>query len=134
MYQKSVCKVTVPKVCSEGLYSMYESRYLYSLGEYKCLLLIVYLKMSLIYMKYIYILSQHLKPNFHAKKYNIYKFTINNSLFKLNYNWRHCSAISLTVVMCVCTKRVPVFPVKHSEYWTYMYCTCCTQNRIHIWY
>ena len=31
------------------------------------------------------------------------------SLFKFNYNWRHCSAISLTVVMlCVCIKRVCV--------------------------
>ena len=38
------------------------------------------------------------------------KFTINYSLFKLNYNWRHCSAISLTVVMlCVCPKRVCVW-------------------------
>ena len=37
------------------------------------------------------------------------KFTINYSLFKLNYNWRHCSAISLNVFMlCVCTKRVCV--------------------------
>ena len=35
------------------------------------------------------------------------KFTINYSLFMLNYNWQHCSAISLTVIMlCVCTKRV----------------------------
>ena len=35
------------------------------------------------------------------------KFTINYSLFKLNYNLQQCSAISLTVVMlCVCTKRV----------------------------
>ena len=50
LYQKSVCKVTVPKVCTVGLYSTYESRYLYSLGEYICLLLIVYLKISLIYM------------------------------------------------------------------------------------
>ena len=34
---------------------------------------------------------------------------INYSLFKLNYNLRHCSAISLTIVMlCVCTKRVCV--------------------------
>ena len=37
-YQKSVCKVTVPKVCTVGIYSKYESRYLYSLGEYICLL------------------------------------------------------------------------------------------------
>ena len=28
---------------------------------------------------------------------------------KFNYNWQHCSAISLTVIMlCVCTKRVCV--------------------------
>ena len=40
LYQKSVCKVYRTK----GLYSTLESRYLYSLGEYICLLLIVYLK------------------------------------------------------------------------------------------
>ena len=46
-------------------------------------------------------------PNFHAKNIIWLKFTINYSLFKLNYNWRHCSAISLTLVMlCVCIKRV----------------------------
>ena len=54
-------------------------------------------------------LSQHYKPNFHAKNIIWLKFTINYSLFKLNYNWRLCSAISLTVVMfCVCTKEVCV--------------------------
>ena len=54
-------------------------------------------------------LSQHHKPNFHAKNIIWLKFTINYSLFKLNYNWRHCSATSLTVVMlCVCTKIVCV--------------------------
>ena len=48
-------------------------------------------------------------PNFYAKYIIWLKFTINYSLFKLNYNWRHCSAISLTVVMlCVCTKIVCV--------------------------
>jgi len=46
LYQKSVCKDTVPKVCTVGLYSTYESRYVYSLGEYICLLLIAYLKIS----------------------------------------------------------------------------------------
>ena len=36
-------------------------------------------------------------------------FTKNYSLLKLNYHWRHCSKISLTVVMlCVGTKRVCV--------------------------
>ena len=36
-------------------------------------------------------------------------FTINYSLFKFNYNWQHCSAISLTSVMlCVCNRRVCV--------------------------
>ena len=45
LYQKSVCKVYT---CST-----YESWYLYSLGEYICLLLIVYLTISLIYMEYI---------------------------------------------------------------------------------
>ena len=38
-----------PKMCTVGIYRTYESRYLYSLGEYICLLLIVYLKISLIY-------------------------------------------------------------------------------------
>ena len=48
---KRVCvKFTEQKVCTVGIYSTYESRYLYSLGEYICLLLIVYLKISLIYM------------------------------------------------------------------------------------
>ena len=50
LHQKSVCKDTLPKVFPEGLYSTYESRYLYSLGEYICLLLIVYFKISLMYM------------------------------------------------------------------------------------
>ena len=55
LYQKStVCiKFTEQKVCTVGIYSTYESRYLYSLGEYICLLLVVYLKISLIYMYYI---------------------------------------------------------------------------------
>ena len=48
------------------------------------------------------------KPNFHAKNIIWLKFTINYSLFKLNYNWWHCSAISLTVMLCVITKRVRV--------------------------
>ena len=42
---------------------------------------------------------QHSKSNFHSKNIIWLKFTINLSLFKLNYNWRHCSAIYLTVVM-----------------------------------
>ena len=47
---KRVCvKFTEPKVCTVGIYSTYESGYLYSLGEYICLLLIVYLKISLIH-------------------------------------------------------------------------------------
>ena len=58
-------------------------------------------------------LSQHFKPNFHAKNMIWLKFAINKSLFKLNYNWQHCSAISLTVVMlCVCSKRVCVRNIK----------------------
>ena len=60
--KKECVKFTEPKVCTVGVFSTYESRYFYSLGEYICLLLIVYLKISLIY------LSQHYKPNFHAKK------------------------------------------------------------------
>ena len=50
LYQKSLCKDTEPKACNVGIYSTYESRYLNSLEEYICLLLIVYLKISLIYM------------------------------------------------------------------------------------
>ena len=45
---KEYVKFTVPKVCTVGIYNTYESWYLYSLGEYICLLLIVYLKISLI--------------------------------------------------------------------------------------
>ena len=42
LYQKSVCvKFTEPKSCTVDMYSTYESRYLYSLGEYICLLLII---------------------------------------------------------------------------------------------
>ena len=37
-----------PNRCTVVVYSTEESRYLYSLGEYICLLLIVYLKISLI--------------------------------------------------------------------------------------
>ena len=37
----------------------------------------------------------------------IFKFTIHYSLFKLNYGWQHCSAISLTAVMLfICIIRV----------------------------
>ena len=44
---KRVCvKFTEPKVCTVGIYSTYESRYMYSLGEYICLLLIVNLQSS----------------------------------------------------------------------------------------
>jgi len=52
---KTVCvSNTEPKACTVGVYSTYESRYLYSLGEYICLLLIVSLKIGLKYMyKYI---------------------------------------------------------------------------------
>ena len=46
---KRVCvNFTEPKACAVGMYSTHESRYLYSQGEYICLLLIVYLKISLI--------------------------------------------------------------------------------------
>ena len=47
---KSKVKFTEPKACTVVIYSTYESRYLYRLGEYLCLLFIVYLKISLIYM------------------------------------------------------------------------------------
>ena len=73
LYQKSVCKVTVPKVCTVGLYNTYESRYLYSLGEYICLLLIVYLEISLICNILFTFLSQHFKAKFLCKEYNLIK-------------------------------------------------------------
>ena len=63
---KRVCeKFTEPMVCTVGIYSTYKSRYLYSVGEYICLLLIVYLKYTCNIL-FIY-LSKHYKPNFHAK-------------------------------------------------------------------
>ena len=80
--------------------------------EYSTLFIVnCLLKISLIYMKYIIVpyLSQQYKLNFHAKNIIWLKFTISKSLFKLNYNWRHCSAISLTeIILCVCTKRLCV--------------------------
>ena len=57
-------KFTEPKVCTVVIYSTYESRYLYNQGEYICLLSIVHLKISLIYIKYIIYIF---KSNFHAK-------------------------------------------------------------------
>ena len=59
-----------------GAYSTAEYRYLYSLGEYICLLLIVYLKISLKwnawYILFTY-LSQHFKAKFSCKEYNFIK-------------------------------------------------------------
>ena len=73
---KRVCvRNTESKACTVGINSTKESQYLYSLGEYTCLLLIVYL-------------------NKYAKNTIWLKFTINYSLFKFNYNRRHCSTIS----------------------------------------
>ena len=78
---------------------------MYSLGEYNCLLKN---KFNIHVILFIY-LSQKYKPNFHAKNIIWLQFTVNHSFFKFNYNWRHCSPISLTVVMLwVCTKRVCV--------------------------
>ena len=55
-------------------------------------------------------LSQNYKQIFHAKK--IIWLSVQYKLLvihELNYNWQHCSAISLTVVMlCICSKRVYV--------------------------
>ena len=56
--------------------------------------------------------------HFHAKNIIWFKFTI-NSLFKLN--WRHCSAISLTVVMCVsvtteCACIIPNLSAKQCDW------------------
>ena len=33
-------------------------------------------------------------------------------LFQLNYNWRHCSALSLTVVMCVSVPKECAFVIR----------------------
>ena len=60
-------------------------------------------------INYLHIKVNTAKPNFHAKNIIWLKFTVNYSLFKFNYNWRHCSAISLTVIMLfVCAKSVCV--------------------------
>jgi len=51
LYQKNVCKVyRTEGVYCIGIYNTYKSWYLYILVKYICLLLIVYLKISLIYM------------------------------------------------------------------------------------
>ena len=53
-------KFTELKACTVGIYSTYESLYLFSLGEYICLLLIVYLKICLIYIVVYYLyICQH---------------------------------------------------------------------------
>ena len=52
---KECVLVKVPKVCTVGIESTYESRYLYSLREYICLLLIVYLEKFNIHVYYLYI-------------------------------------------------------------------------------
>jgi len=66
LYKKSVCKW----YRTEGVYC----RYLYSLGEYICLLLIVYLKISLIYMYYIICtFKSTLYAKFLCKVYNLIK-------------------------------------------------------------
>ena len=100
LYQKSVCvRNTEPKA---RISVFVQSRRVH-LFIVKCLL------ENKFYIHVIYYLHicQHYKPNFHAKNIIWLQFTINYSLFKLNYNWRHYYAISLTVVMlCVCTKRV----------------------------
>ena len=48
--------------------------------------------------------------NFHAKNIIWLKFTINYSLLKLNYLWRHCSAPSLTVGLNI--RVVPAHALK----------------------
>ena len=48
LYQKKSNNET--EACTVGINSTQEPRYFYSLGEYISLLLIVYLKISLIYM------------------------------------------------------------------------------------
>ena len=58
LYQKSVCKF----YRTESVYCRYKQYIrilvLYSLEEYICLLLVVYLKISLIYMQYIIYISK----------------------------------------------------------------------------
>ena len=94
---KRVCvKFTEPKACTVGIYSTYESRYLYSLGEYKNKFNIdvkYYLLIYLSQQEYILI-----------EVYNYY------SLFKLNYNW-HCSTrtfLDCSHVVCLYQKSVRV--------------------------
>ena len=49
------------------------------------------------------------KFNIHVIYYLYISVNTISQIFKLNYNWRHCSAISLTKAMlCVRTKRVCV--------------------------
>ena len=51
LYQKRVCvRNTEPKAWTVGIYSTLRISVFYSLREYICLLLIVYLKIRLIYM------------------------------------------------------------------------------------
>ena len=54
---------------------------------------------------YLYIYVNTISKIFISKNKVWLKFTINYSLFKLKHNWRHCSAISLIVMLCVCTKK-----------------------------
>ena len=112
LYQKSVCK----QYRTKGVYFRYiqyirisvivQSRRV-QLFLVNCLLIN---KFDIHVMYYLYIFKSTLKAmNFDAKNIIWLKFTINYSLFKLNYNWRHFSAISLTVFMlCVCSKGLCV--------------------------
>jgi len=43
------------------------------------------------------------------------KFSIKYSLFKLNYNWQHCSAISLTMSCCVFVPKECVCVITNSS-------------------
>ena len=114
--QKSVCK----EYRTKGVYC----RYIH-LCIVKCWLKNKFNMHVLCNILFIY-LSQHYKPNFHVKNTIWLKSTINYSLFKIDYNWRHCSAISLTVVMlCVRTRTVCV----RLPYWSAKQCDWLSHAR-----
>ena len=60
-------------------------------------------------------LSQHYKPNFHAKNIIWLKFTINYSLFKFNYNWRHCFTIPWLKSCCVSVPKECAYVITNSS-------------------
>ena len=78
--ERSCVCVSAPKECAcvirctVGVYSTEESRYLYSLGEYICLLFT--LKKFSIHLIYFYIFQQTLQAKFSCNEYNLIKVYI----------------------------------------------------------